>query len=84
MGLGMRMSMKTRMRRMKMSDFLLHFSWVLFRPVGFCCRRPDFWAGLVLGWVGPGWVGLGWVGPGMNWSWDGLLGFCARYTRGLV
>lgn len=48
MGLGMRMSMKTRMRRMKMSDFLLRFSWVLFRPVGFCCRRPGFWAGLVL------------------------------------
>lgn len=37
-----------------MSDFLLRFPWVLFRPVGFCCRRPGFWAGLVLGWVGPG------------------------------
>jgi len=67
-----------------MSDFLLRFSWVLFRPVGFCCRRPGFWAelvraGLVLGWVGPGWVG-----PRMNWPWDGLFGFCARHTRGLV
>ena len=44
-----------------MSDFLLRFSWVLFRPVGFCCRRPGFWAGLVLEWVGLGWVGLGWL-----------------------
>ena len=56
--------------------------------LGFCFGRWGFaagglvsglgwsWAGLVLGWFGPGWVG-----PRMNWSWNGLFGFCARYTQ---
>ena len=56
MGLGMRMSMKTRMRRMKMSDFFASFFLGSVSTGGVLLQEAWF---------------LGWVGPGMGWSWMG-------------